>query len=102
MVDTLIITKGADGSVIYQNNEVTEVASAPVSDALDPTGCGDSYRAGLMFGLSKGCGWKDSAQIGALCGAFKIEQPGTQKHSFTPEEFATRYQSAFSESLDIF
>ena len=102
MVDTLIITKGAQGSVIYQNNEVTEVASAPVSDALDPTGCGDSYRAGLMFGLSKGFSWKDSAQIGALCGAFKIEQPGTQKHSFTPEEFATRYQSAFSESLDIF
>ena len=98
-VDTLIITRGASGSEIYTNGELIKVASAPISDAVDPTGCGDAYRAGLLFGLSKGYDWKTCGQIGSLCGAIKIEQSGTQKHSFTTESFNERYQAAFGESL---
>ena len=98
-VDTLIITRGASGSEVYTNGELIKVASAPISDAVDPTGCGDAYRAGLLFGLSKSYDWKTCGQIGSLCGAIKIEQSGTQKHSFTTESFNERYQAAFGESL---
>ena len=97
MVDTLIVTKGAKGSQIYVGGELIEIGSAPVSQAVDPTGCGDAYRAGLMFGLSKKLDWKSCGQIGALCGAIKIEQAGTQNHHFSLPEFAERYQAAFAE-----
>ena len=101
-VEVLVVTKGAQGSAVYVNGETIDIAAAPIDDAKDPTGCGDSYRARMMFGLSKGCDWKTNAQLGALCGAIKVESVGTQKHSFTQEHFAKRYQSAFSETLDIF
>ncbi|MBX2847699.1 MAG: carbohydrate kinase family protein [Acidiferrobacterales bacterium] len=101
-VEVLVVTKGAKGSVVYVDGESIDIAAAPISAAKDPTGCGDSYRAGMMFGLSKGCDWKTNAQIGALCGAIKVESIGTQKHSFTQEQFAERYQQAFGQPLDIF
>lgn len=98
-VDALIVTRGGKGSEIYVDGEVIHIASAPISKAVDPTGCGDAYRAGFMYGLTTGRDWKTCGQIGALCGAIKIEQSGTQQHSFTLEEFNTRYQTAFSETL---
>jgi len=98
-VDALIITRGGKGSEIYTNGEVIHVASAPISEIVDPTGCGDAYRSGLMHGLTTGRDWKTCGQIASLCGAIKIEQSGTQQHSFTVEEFAERYQTAFGEAL---
>jgi len=98
-VDALIITRGGKGSEVYSNGEKIDIASAPISEAIDPTGCGDAYRAGVLYGLSQGFGWKKCGQIGSLCGAIKIEQSGTQQHSFTSEEFAQRYEQAFGESL---
>ena len=98
-VDALIITRGGKGSEVYSNGEKIDIASAPISEAVDPTGCGDAYRAGVLYGLSQGFGWKTCGQIGSLCGAIKIEQSGTQQHSFTSEEFAQRYEQAFGESL---
>lgn len=98
-VEALIVTRGGKGSEIYTGGELTRIASAPISAAVDPTGCGDAYRAGIMFGLSKGYDWKTCGQLGSLCGAIKIEQSGTQKHQFTMPEFSARYQSAFGESF---
>ena len=98
-VDALIITRGGKGSEIYSNGEKIDITSASISEAIDPTGCGDAYRAGVLYGLSQGFGWKTCGQIGSLCGAIKIEQSGTQQHSFTSEEFAQRYEQAFGESL---
>lgn len=101
-VRVLVVTKGAQGSVVYVDGDTIDIATAPISEAKDPTGCGDAYRAGMMFGLSKGCDWKTNAQIGALCGAIKVESAGTQKHSFTPEQFSERYQRSFGETLSAF
>ena len=98
-VEVLIVTKGSNGSTVYVDGETIEIATAPISAAQDPTGCGDAYRAGVLYGLSQGFGWKTCGQIGSLCGAIKIEQSGTQQHSFTSEEFAQRYEQAFGESL---
>ncbi|MFT6406880.1 MAG: adenosine kinase [Arenicella sp.] len=98
-VETLIVTRGGEGSEIYHAGEMIKIASAPTSGIVDPTGCGDAYRAGVMHGLANARSWKTCGQIGALCGAIKIEQSGTQNHSFTPASFAERYQQAFGESL---
>lgn len=98
-VDALIVTRGGKGSEVHTDGKVIDIASAPISEAVDPTGCGDAYRAGLIHGLTAKRDWKTCGQIGALCGAIKIEQSGTQQHSFTMEEFAARYNSAFGETL---
>lgn len=98
-VDALIVTRGGKGSEIYTNGEKIDVASAPISEAVDPTGCGDAYRAGILYGLSKAFDWKTCGQIGSLCGAIKIEQSGTQQHSFTQDSFKQRYQAAFGDSF---
>jgi adenosine kinase len=98
-VEVLIVTRGGDGSEVYVNGEHIKVSCAPVSGIVDPTGCGDAYRAGVMFGMTTGRDWKTCAQIGSLCGAIKIEQSGTQNHKFTQSEFAERYQAAFGEVL---
>lgn len=101
MVDALIVTKGAKGSVLYSSNDVIEVPAAKISHASDPTGCGDAYRAGVLFGLSKGFDWVQCAKIGSLCGAIKVESEGTQSHSFTPASFAQRFQQSYGEALPI-
>ena len=98
-VDTLIVTRGGKGSEVYVNGETIMIPVAPISEAVDPTGCGDAYRAGVMHGIATGRDWKTAAQIGALCGAIKIEHAGTQNHGFTIDEFAERYQTAFGEAL---
>lgn len=100
-VDVLVVTKGSNGSEVYLDGDSIEIAAAPISVANDPTGCGDAYRAGMMFGLSKGGDWKTNAQLGTLCGAIKVESRGTQNHNFSPESFAERYQDAFNEPLTL-
>lgn len=98
-VEVLIVTRGGEGSEVFANGEHIKVPCAPVNGVVDPTGCGDSYRAGVMFGITTGRDWKTCAQIGSLCGAIKVEQSGTQNHSFTKAEFAERYEAAFGEAL---
>jgi len=100
-VDALVVTRGGDGSEIYTNGDVVSIACAPISEAVDPTGCGDSYRAGVLYGLSQGHNWKTCGQLGSLCGAIKIEQHGTQKHHFSKESFTARYLDAFGESFSF-
>ena len=98
-LDALIVTRGGEGSHIFVDGERIEVPVAPISEAVDPTGCGDAYRAGVMHGLTQGKDWKTCGQMGAVCGAIQIEHAGTQSHKFTTEEFSQRYQQAFGDSL---
>lgn len=100
-VEALIVTKGSQGSTIYVGGQVVEIPCAPISEAIDPTGCGDAYRAGLMFGMTRKFDWRTSGQIASLCGAIKIECAGTQNHKFTAAEFADRYQIAFGEKSPV-
>jgi len=100
-VDAFIVTLGGEGSKIYVGGEIIQIPNAPISRVKDPTGCGDAYRAGILFGLSKGLDWAQCGRLGALCGAIKIEQSGTQGHSFTVEEFAARYAEAFDQAYPL-
>ncbi|MGE5240276.1 MAG: carbohydrate kinase family protein [Bacteroidota bacterium] len=98
-VKGLIVTLGARGSAIYTDGRVIEIPVVPATQVNDPTGCGDAYRAGLLYGLARGMDWETTGRIAALIGAIKIEQHGTQNHSFRPEEFAIRFRDSFGYSL---
>ncbi|RLJ16928.1 carbohydrate kinase family protein [bacterium endosymbiont of Escarpia laminata] len=95
MVEAVIVTRGGEGSTIYTKKQRIDIPVAPVNAVNDPTGCGDAYRAGLLYGLMNGMDWETTARIAALMGAYKIEQAGTQNHIFTREEFAARFKQAF-------
>ena len=90
-VKALIITHGAKGSLIHTREGTLEIAPATVGDVLDPTGCGDAYRAGLLYGLLNGLELATTGRIASLMGAIKIEAHGTQNHRFSCEEFADRF-----------
>ena len=99
MVEAVIVTRGGEGSLIYTRDKVIEIPSAPVDILKDPTGCGDAYRAGLLYGLMNDMDWEMTGRIASLMGAIKIEQAGTQNHRFTQHEFDQRFHAAFGMSL---
>lgn len=98
-VDALIITLGAQGSKIYTRGECLDIPPAKPTQVLDPTGCGDAYRAGLLYGLLNDYDWEVTGRIASLLGAIKIEHHGTQNHSFTVSEFKQRYLETFGSSF---
>jgi adenosine kinase len=98
-VEALIVTLGGEGAHIYTDRQRIDIPAAPVSAMNDPTGCGDAFRAGLLYGLMNDLDWKTVGRIAALMGAIKIEHHGTQNHSFSVEEFRERYQASFAEAL---
>jgi len=98
-VDALIITLGGNGSKIYTQGKCIEIPSVEPKQVLDPTGCGDAYRAGLLFGLINDYDWEVTGRIASLLGTIKIEHHGTQNHLFTLTEFRQRYQDSFGSSF---
>jgi adenosine kinase len=95
LADALIITRGADGSSIYTKGGPIQIPCAKPEGIVDPTGCGDAYRAGLIHGLLHGLDWQTTGRIASLMGAIKIESLGPQNHKFTPAEFQQRLAAAF-------
>ena len=91
----LIVTRGAQGSVIHAKDREYAIPCARTSAVVDPTGCGDAYRAGLIHGLLRGLDWEAIGRIASLLGAIKVEARGTQNHRFSPEDFAARYRASF-------
>lgn len=98
-VETLIITRGAEGSSIYTKDHHYVIPAAQARAVKDPTGCGDAYRAGLLYGLMNKLDWETTGRIAALLGAIKIEHHGTQNHRFSRSEFEARYQESFGSSI---
>ena len=99
MVRALIVTLGGQGSRIYTEGVCLEIAAATPDAVIDPTGCGDAYRAGLLYGIGRGWDWKKTGQLASLMGAIKIAHRGGQNHRLTPDEIAARYHAAFAENL---
>jgi adenosine kinase len=98
-VEAVVVTLGASGSRIYTNGRCIEIPIAAARRVADPTGCGDAYRAGLLYGLMHHMDWETTGRIAALLAAIKIEQYGTQNHRATPDEFRARYLETFGYSL---
>ncbi len=98
-VDAVIVTRGAQGSVIHAGKKVIEVPAATPRSTVDPTGCGDAYRAGLLYALMSDMDWDTAGRIASLMGTIAIEHPGTQNHSFELTEFQERFRENFDYSL---
>lgn len=98
-VQALIVTRGAEGSWIYADGRLREIPVAKAARIADPTGCGDAYRAGLLFGLARGLDWDTTGRVAALLAAIKIEHHGTQQHRCSPDEFRDRFRADFGYSL---
>jgi len=94
-VAALIVTRGAEGSTIHTKEGDFAIPCAAPKAVVDPTGCGDAYRAGLLHGLLHGLPWQATGRIASLMGAIKIETRGTQNHRFTRAEFEQRLQESF-------
>jgi len=98
-VDALVITLGGQGSKIYTGGNCLYIRAAKPKAILDPTGCGDAYRAGLLYGLMNDFNWETTGRIASLMGAIKIEHNGTQNHHFSMEDFQQRYVENFNTSF---
>ncbi|MCU7879377.1 MAG: carbohydrate kinase family protein [Candidatus Thiodiazotropha sp. (ex Lucinoma aequizonata)] len=95
MVEGVIVTRGGEGSEIITREKTYTIPTAPTKTVVDPTGCGDAYRAGLLYGLMNDIDWETIGRIAALMGAIKIEQAGTQNHFVSAEELSCRFEKAF-------
>ncbi len=98
-VEALVITRGGKGSIVYKGADVIQVPVARVAELNDPTGCGDAYRAGLLFGLMNDMDWPTIGRVAAVAGAVKMEHHGTQNHRFERAEFQARFKDSFGYDL---
>ena len=99
LVKAFIVTEGALGSRIYSKGEIETIPTVKPARVLDPTGCGDAYRAGLLFGMANGMDWATTGRLASLLGSIKIAERGAQNHVFTRDEIGTRFKEAFGRSL---
>ena len=98
-VEALIITRGGEGSHIYTKGRRLEIPVAEARELHDPTGCGDAYRAGLLYGLMNDMDWETTGRIAGLMGAIKIEHHGTQNHHFSMDEFKQRFEESYGRKM---
>ena len=99
MVKAFVVTLGANGAEIRLNGRRIEIPSVAPDDTVDPTGCGDAFRAGLLYGIAGGMEWDQAGRLASLMGSIKIAQRGGQNHTLTRDEIAERYRVAFGHTL---
>lgn len=100
-VEALVVTRGGEGSRICAGGEWIEIPAVKPRELVDPTGCGDAYRAGLLFGLARGMDWADTGRLASLLGARKIEARGTQNHRVSRESLAEDFERAFGYGIEL-
>ncbi len=94
-VKALVVTLGGQGSRIHAGGRRYDIPCVAADAVVDPTGCGDAYRAGLLHGIASGWDWESTGRLGSLMGAIKIAHRGPQNHSLTRAEIAERFRRAF-------
>lgn len=99
-VTAYICTRGPKGVVIHAEGQTHDIPPAHERRVTDPTGCGDAFRAGLLFGIEKRCDWLTIGRIGNLMGALKVEHPGTQNQRFDYAEFSLQFRQQFGYALE--
>jgi adenosine kinase len=98
-VDALIVTRGGDGSRIYTDGAVLEIPAVRPAALVDPTGCGDAYRAGLLYGIGQRWDWEHTGRLASLLGSIKIASRGGQNHALGRDAVAALYQDRFGQAL---
>jgi adenosine kinase len=95
----VVVTRGADGSTLFVQDGETQVKAVKPDALVDPTGCGDAFRAGLLYGMARGWSWEKSARLGSVMGSIKIAHRGGQNHRPARDEIAARFRDAYGEQL---
>jgi len=97
-VKALIVTRGAEGSTIHTEGQRIDIPCVKAKEILDPTGCGDAYRAGLLYGIDKGMDWRATGRLASVMGSLKIASRGGQNHTITREHVAKVYKENFGST----
>ncbi len=100
-VKALIVTLGGDGSLIYADGKKIAIPTPKPKAIVDPTGCGDAYRAGLLYGIQMGWDWEMTGRLASLMGSLKIANRGGQNHSYTRAELMALYEQSFGHSIKL-
>jgi adenosine kinase len=98
-VEAMIVTLGADGSRIHADGTVFEIPTLAPTALVDPTGCGDAYRAGLLYGIGQGWDWGRTGRLASLLGSLKIASRGGQNHVLDRDALATTYHRHYGHYL---
>ena len=101
VVKALIVTLGGDGSMIYADGKQIAIPTPKPKAIVDPTGCGDAYRAGLMYGIQSGWDWATTGRLASLMGSLKIANRGGQNHKYTRAELMGLYEQSFGHSIKL-
>jgi adenosine kinase len=98
LVKALVVTQGAQGSLVVVNGKSEAIPTVKPAQVVDPTGCGDAYRAGLLYGIANDLDWPTAGRLASLLGSIKIAQRGAQNHQFTRDEISLRFREAFGRA----
>ena len=98
LVKALVVTQGAQGSLVVVNGKSEIIPTVKPAQVVDPTGCGDAYRAGLLYGIANDFDWPTTGRLASLLGSIKIAQRGAQNHLFTRDEISLRFREAFGRA----
>lgn len=99
LVEAVVVTRGAEGSTVLAGDNRIDIPAVKPEAVVDPTGCGDAYRAGLLYGMARRWDWARSARLASVMGAIKIAHRGGQNHSPSRAAIASRLSDNFAESL---
>lgn len=97
--EAVVVTKGRNGSVVHEGEVRTEIPPVTAQRVVDPTGCGDAYRAGLIFGRARGLPWEVAGRMGSLLGTWQVECEGTQNLKLDSDAFRDRYEREFGSGF---
>ncbi|HSC97450.1 MAG TPA: carbohydrate kinase family protein [Casimicrobiaceae bacterium] len=98
-LDALVVTLGGEGSIIHADGATYTIPAVAPTALVDPTGCGDAYRAGLLYGIAQGWDWQSTGNLASVMGSIKIACRGGQNHRIDREVIGARYRQAFGELL---
>ncbi|MEK6212147.1 MAG: carbohydrate kinase family protein [Pseudomonadota bacterium] len=98
LVKAFVVTQGAQGSLVYSGGRTDTIPSVKPARVVDPTGCGDAYRAGLLYGIANDLDWPTTGRLASLLGSIKIAERGAQNHQFSRDEIGARFRDTFGRS----
>ena len=98
-MEAVVVTRGAEGSSIHTGGRQIDVPAVKPEGLVDPTGCGDAYRSGLLYGMARGWGWEKAGRLASVMGSIKIAHRGGQNHRPGRDVIARRFHEAFAETL---
>jgi adenosine kinase len=98
-VSALVVTRGEQGAEIFTDGQRIDIPCVEADKVIDPTGCGDAFRAGMLYGLTNGMDWATTGRLSSLLGAIKIAHQGAQNHAPSRAEIDDRFQQAFGYRL---